>query len=84
VHPGIDDQPGGAKRLRLQVAEAAVRIAVQTEVEAERLGVQGPAFAVGVVSAGATKLRQLAALDRARDLQVMPGNRLVGGIARTP
>jgi hypothetical protein len=43
VQPGVDDQPRGAERLRLQVAEAAVGIAVQPEVEAERLGIQAPA-----------------------------------------
>src|SRR6185436_132605 len=78
VQPSVDDQPRGAESLPLQVAEAAVRIAVQAEVEAERLGIEGPAFAVGDVAGDAAKLRQLAQLDGAGRLQVMPGNRFVG------
>ena len=56
MHPGVDDQPRGAKCLRLQMTEAAVRIAVEAEVEAESLGIELPSLAVGVAAVGAAKL----------------------------
>ena len=82
MQPGVDHQPRRAERLPLQVAEAAGRIAVQAQLEAQRLGIQRPAFVVGGEAAAAAKARQPGQLHRAGNLQVMAGHRLVrdGGL----
>jgi hypothetical protein len=49
VQSGVDDQPAGAERDRLQIAQAAERIVVvDAELVRELLGVQRPAFRVRV------------------------------------
>src|SRR5689334_1605175 len=51
VNSRIDDQTRGAKEARLEVAVVLVRILVEAQVVAERLGVQRPALGIRDVEA---------------------------------
>src|SRR3546814_8885391 len=49
VEPRVDDQPAGAERHGLEIAEPSQRIAfVDAELVGELLGIERPAFRIGV------------------------------------
>ena len=78
MHPGVHHQPASAPHLVGEPAEVAVRVFVEAHLEAETLGVETPALAVGADSEVASELGQVEFLGE-RDLQVMAGHRLVQG-----
>ena len=58
VHAGIHNQPHSAEHLGLQSAEIVQRLALETRLPGELLGVQGPAFRIDGESEEVAEHRQ--------------------------
>src|SRR5260370_15370705 len=77
VQAGVDYQARRAEALAAQASEEAVRIAVKTELCAERFGVQTPAFGEGAKAAALAKFGQALDFTLQSYLQMMSGNALM-------
>ena len=77
MQAGVHDQPDGPVHVTEEHAEILVGIGVKTEFLAQTLRVERPALDVGIVGVVAAELGQGGALHGQRNLEVMPGNRLV-------
>ena len=80
VDSGIDYPADGAPYFVLQAAVFAVGILIKADFFSEALGVEGPAFGVGVeIEIEFAEGRQAGELLRNRKLQVMAGDAFVVG-----